>query len=152
FVPVGGQLGQTRDHQLNTLADVGAALSGAMRVPISRLWNMKNGYALCSPEGLNAIAAHIEALGDDDLDDLRALLQIGVHQDVEATEGEGPIRPIVSQAFCSALPVAYTRIPASRWQSFAALILEAAYEATLWAGVLNSRRGASNIVLLTRLG
>ena len=30
--------------------------------------------------------------------------------------------------------------------------LEAAYEATLWAAVLNSRRGTSNIVLLTRLG
>jgi hypothetical protein len=31
-------------------------------------------------------------------------------------------------------------------------VLEAAYEATISAGVLNARRGASNIVLLTRLG
>jgi hypothetical protein len=31
-------------------------------------------------------------------------------------------------------------------------VLEAAYEATLLAAVLNARRGRSNIVLLTRLG
>lgn len=47
-------------------------------------------------------------------------------------------------------------MPSSLWQPFAELVLEAAYEATLWAGVLNARRGtshrASNIVLLTRLG
>ncbi|HRZ52796.1 MAG TPA: hypothetical protein P5284_06440, partial [Candidatus Contendobacter sp.] len=32
------------------------------------------------------------------------------------------------------------------------LVLEAAYEATLLAGILNARRGVSNRVLLTRLG
>jgi hypothetical protein len=31
-------------------------------------------------------------------------------------------------------------------------MLEAAYEATLWAGVRNAQRGLSNIVLLTSLG
>ncbi len=39
-----------------------------------------------------------------------------------------------------------------RWRPFAELVLEAAYEATLWAAVLNAQRGASSIVLLTRLG
>lgn len=38
------------------------------------------------------------------------------------------------------------------WRMFGTLILEAAYEATLLAAVLNARRGASNTVLLTRLG
>jgi hypothetical protein len=32
------------------------------------------------------------------------------------------------------------------------LVLEAAYEATMWAASLNARRGASNIVMLTLLG
>jgi hypothetical protein len=32
------------------------------------------------------------------------------------------------------------------------LILEAAYEATMTAAVLNAERGASNVVLLTQLG
>ena len=59
---------------------------------------------------------------------------------------------LVSQAFCSALPVAYTRIPRSQWQAFASLVLQAAYEATMWAAVHNAQRGASNVVLLTTLG
>jgi hypothetical protein len=45
----------------------------------------------------------------------------------------------VTQVFCSALPVAYTGIPAEQWTACATLVLEGAYEATLWAGVLNTR-------------
>lgn len=58
----------------------------------------------------------------------------------------------VSQIFCSALPVAYGRWPQHQWQAFAQQVLDAANEATLLAGVLNSRQGGSNIVLLTLLG
>src|SRR5450631_3396541 len=50
------------------------------------------------------------------------------------------------EAFCSALPVAYTRVPPSYWEVFASLVLQAAYEATMLAAVLNARRGASNVV------
>ena len=32
------------------------------------------------------------------------------------------------------------------------MVLQAAYEATLWAAVLNAERGVSNVVFLTRLG
>lgn len=34
----------------------------------------------------------------------------------------------------------------------ASLVLQAAYEATMAAAVLNAQRGASNVVLLTELG
>ena len=61
-------------------------------------------------------------------------------------------RPCVSQALCSALPVAYTPIDASRWAPFARLVLEAAYEATMLAAIENAMSGASNVVLLTQLG
>jgi len=44
---------------------------------------------------------------------------------------------------CSALPVAYSGIPASEWAGFATLILEAAYEATVLSAVLNAARGGS---------
>jgi hypothetical protein len=71
---------------------------------------------------------------------------------VEVTEAAGEKRPVVSQAFCSALPVAYTSIAPSRWKAFASLVLEGAYEATLCAAVHNAQRGASNVVLLTSLG
>ena len=74
-------------------------------------------------------------------------------RDVEVTDCEPEQRPLVSQAFCSALPIAYSGLPAaSPWQPFASLVLEAAYEATVWAAVRNAQRGASNVVLLTSLG
>ena len=74
-----------------------------------------------------------------------------LHHDVEVTDAEHSF-PIVSQAFCSALPVAYSQVGRPHWARFASLVLEAAYEATLSAAVLNARRGRSNIVLLTSLG
>jgi hypothetical protein len=72
---------------------------------------------------------------------------------VEVTEAAGDPRRLVSQAFCSALPVAYKRnVPALHWREFGSLVLEAAYEATMAAAVLKARRGISNVVLLTELG
>jgi hypothetical protein len=113
---------------------------------------MQNGYALCTRDGLDAIAAYIKTLPEDDLDALRGKLCVGVHSDVEVTDAEGPTRPIVSQCFCSALPVAYSRVPSNHWEAFATMILEAAYEATLLASVAIAQRGGSNVVFLTRLG
>ena len=48
--------------------------------------------------------------------------------------------------------MAYTRVPPTHWKPFASLVLEAAYEATMLAAVLNKQRGVSNVVLLTLLG
>jgi len=152
FAPTDGRAGQTASRQLNGLADLGEALSSGTKLPISDLWTMKNGYALCNKRGLDAIARYLRTLAPDEIDRLRGKLCIGIHRDVEVTEAAGPKRPKVSQAFCSALPVAYTRVPAPHWELFASLVLEAAYEATLWAAVLNAQRGVSNIVLLTLLG
>ena len=152
FVPIEGSEGQTASRQLDGLADLGAALSSGTKLPVSDLWTMKNGYALCNEAGLDAITRHLRTLAPDEIDVLRGKLRIGVHSDVEATEAVGPKRPQVSQALCSALPVAYSRVPPPSWELFASLVLEAAYEATMWAAVLNAQRGASNVVFLTLLG
>jgi hypothetical protein len=152
FVPVAGGIGQTSTRQIDGLAAVGEALSGTLGRSVETLWQMRNGYALCHQTGLELISAHLAKIGADDLDALRAKLRIGVQTDVEVTEAPGDRRPLVSQAFCSALPVAYTQVSARYWRAFASLVLEAAYEATMWSAVLNARRGASNIVLLTFLG
>jgi hypothetical protein len=152
FAPVGGSDGQTAKRQFDGLADLGEALGEAMNLPVKDIWKMQNGYALCTGAGLDAIAKHLGELQPEPLDSLRGKLRIGVHRDVEVTDATGQPRPLVSQAFCSALPVAYTRVPHSHWEAFASLVLQAAYEATMLAAVLNARRGASNIVLLTQLG
>jgi len=112
---------------------------------------MKNGYALCRGSGLEAIAGLLERSTSDEIDRFRGKLRIGLHHDVEVADAAQPF-PVVSQVFCSALSVAYSQISPQRWSRFAALVLEAAYEATLWAAVLNARRSSSKIVLLTSLG
>lgn len=161
FAPVAGGMGQTAGRQLDALADLGAALQEAigkaLDKPVGPFWEMRNGYALGTRAGLEAITAHLASITQDDMDALRNRLRIGVHSDVEVTDAggrsnpDGHRGPLVSQAFCSALPVAYSRVPEVLWRAFACLVLEAAYEATLWAGVLNARHG-SPVVLLTRLG
>jgi hypothetical protein len=152
FAPVGGDEGQTKDRQLDGLAELGEALSKSLNLPVGALWEMCNGYALCSAAGLDAIAAHIGTLQQDQVDELRGKLRIGIHSDVAVTDAERDPLPLVSQAFCSALPVAYGSVPSARWKPFASLVLEAAYEATMLAAILNKKRGATNIVLLTLLG
>jgi hypothetical protein len=153
FATVEGKEGQTAKRQFDGLADIGGALSSELKSPVGDLWRMQNGYALCTQTGLEAIALHLETHSPDQIDILRGKLHIGIHQDVEVTEAAGPVRPLVSQSFCSALPVAYSSVvPTILWESFASLVLDAAYEATMWAAVANAQRGASNVVLLTFLG
>jgi hypothetical protein len=153
FVNVNGAEGQTKERQLDGLADLGVTLGKALGQPVDALWEMRNGYARCSRAGLDDITKYIRSLQPDQIDLLRGKLRIGLHQNVEVTDRAGthPL-PVVSQAFCSALPVAYSRIPTTHWETFGSLVLEAAYEATIWAAVLSAQRGVSNIVLLTSLG
>src|SRR5450759_4414247 len=141
FAPVGGGYGQTAKRQFDGLANLGKALGEALDQPVEALWEMQNGYALCTRAGLDAIAEHLGELQPKQVDILRSKLCIGIHRDVEVTDAAGESRPLVSQAFCSALPVDYSDVPRSHWESFGSLVLEAAYEATLAATVLNAQRG-----------
>jgi hypothetical protein len=152
FASVDGQPGQTSSRQIDTLAPLGRELAIRLGCSVRDLWAMRNGYALCTPEGLSAISALLRDSSPDTLEQLRGLLAIGLHHQVEVTDLPAAPRQNVSQAFCSALPVAYSRIAAPAWESFARLVLAAAYEATLLAGADQCLLGGSNIVLLTRLG
>jgi hypothetical protein len=110
FAPVGGGYGQTARRQFNGLADLGEALGAALNQPVDALWKMQNGYAQCTRAGLDAIGKHLRTLKPEQVDVPRGKLCIGIHRDVEVTDAAGEDRPLVSQAFCSALPVAYTRV------------------------------------------
>ncbi|RVU46521.1 hypothetical protein [Rubrivivax rivuli] len=159
FAPVPGtpaQQGQTAARQIDTLAPLGAALAAALHRATGReappLWTMRNGYALCRPEGLAVLNPWLRSAPEAERDALRAALCIGLHHGVEVTDLPGPARPRVTQAFCSALPVAYGRGPSAAWEPLARLVLEAAYEATLRAALTQQQAGGSGRVLLTRLG
>ncbi len=148
FVRVQGETGQTSDRQIDCLADIGRELGNTD----NRLWEMKNGYLLASRDGLQAINQKIGALSESGIDRLRGLLRIGIQWNTEVTIDHA--RHLVTQAYCSALPVAYCQqqIPKESWAPFARIVLEAAYEATLCAAILNARLTGNNRVYLTLVG
>lgn len=148
FAPVGDQHGQTQDRQIDTLADLRLSLPGAEGI------RMVNGYALIDEPSLTTIATHLQQADDAHLDHLRGLLRIGVHSDVVVTVPGAPEGHTVTQAYCSALPVSYNRTAGLRqlWQPLSCLVLEAAYEATLHAGLMNAVRTGNPRVYLTILG
>lgn len=152
FAPVDDQIGQSMHRQLDGLADLGIELSTRLDCSVADLWEWRNGYALCTCQGLDLIADQLRAIGPRLADTLAGKLRIGIHRDVEVTDAPSAPRPVVSQAFCSALPVAYGSVPQQHWAAFAQLVLDAAYEATMLEAVINARRGTANIVLLTSLG
>ena len=152
FVPLGNQIGQSSAHQLDALADVSALLATELGVQPTDLWVMKNGYPQATESSVQAIAEWLDNAPDHKLDQLRSSLRIGLHWDVEVTDHPEVLGSSVSQAFCSAIPVSYSKVSARLWHPFARLVLEAAYEATFLAAVRNAARGVSNRLYLTRLG
>ena len=82
LVPVGDQLGQSLNRQIDCLADVGQALGNSR----DSLWTMRNGYALCTQKGLENIDQHLERLPVDEYDQVRSLLRVGLQWDVQVTD------------------------------------------------------------------
>jgi hypothetical protein len=148
LTPLSGAKGQTADRQIDCLRDLGHALGNED----GSLWEMRNGYALLTEPALQQIDRRLRAMDETALDALRGLLRVGLHWDVEVTDvPEGG--QVVSQAFCSAMPVSYQSFRnGAAWERLATLVLEAAYEATLLAAALNRQRGGSGRAYLTRLG
>ena len=146
FVDINGRIGQTADNQIDCLSGIAKLFDNSKH----RLWKMVNGYALPSAEGLEEINRKLESMDEAALDDVRQALQIGLHWDTQVTLGDAS--HTVSQAYCSAMPVAYTNHTKELWAPLAKLVLEAAYEATICAAILNVDRNRNNRLFLTRLG
>lgn len=146
LLPFPDGFGQTAERQVDCLAGLGAALGNAD----DSLWTMRNGYAVATLGGLRRIDERLQALSASELDRLRQLLYVGVQWNVQVTDPG--MTHSVTQVYCSALPVAYCRAPRHVWERFATLVLEAAYESTLLAGVLNIAASGNPLVYLTRLG
>lgn len=146
FVPVDDQTGQTADKQVDCLAETGKLLGNDE----DRLWKMKNGYMQPTSEtALKEISERLRSSAD--LDVFRESLRIGVQSNTEVTDGNAG--HCVTQAFCSALPLgSYTRHDKTLWAPFAELVLEACYESTICASILNFARTGSNKVFLTLVG
>jgi len=146
FALVNGQIGQSESNQIDCLADIGRELGNSD----SRLWQMRNGYALATQTGLIEISNRLRDSNENELDELRKLLRIGVQWNTQVTLKDANHR--VSQAYCSALPVSYSEHSSDLWKEFASLVLEASYEATICTAILNGLSTGNNRVYLTLLG
>ncbi len=146
FVKIGNQLGQTKDNQINCLED----LSKEMKNEELSLWRFQNGYVFSDIEGLRAISEFINNLKTEEYERLKGKLKIGIQWDTEVTIADK--KQIVSQAYCSALPVAYSEVDSEYWEDFARFILEASYEATFYAGLINYAKRGNKKLYLTLLG
>ncbi|MCP4073647.1 MAG: hypothetical protein GY742_18230 [Hyphomicrobiales bacterium] len=152
FVPLGEGYGQTSDRQINTLKPFADALAKNLGCNVSELWFMKNGYLLLNEMSLSKIDQHLLECNEAQLDAYRKLIQIGIHWDVEVTSASTTHNQLVSQVFCSALPVAYNHATRQNWARFARLVLEGTYEATMLAAVVNRNKTAVETLFLTLLG
>ncbi|PQJ79027.1 hypothetical protein [Polaribacter porphyrae] len=146
FVELNGQIGQTRNRQINCLKDIGRALNNKE----FSLWEMKNGYALINQNGILNINKQISKLNNKEREFLKGKLKVGIQWDTEVTIKNA--RHNVSQIYCSALPVSYCQLDTFYYESFARLILEATYEATFYTSIKNLIKFGSNKVFLTLVG
>lgn len=148
FVSVGNAVGQTEHRQINCVKELGDMLGNAD----GSLWTMRNGYALGKEDGLAAVGNKIRAMSESERDQVRQKLRIGVQYNTEVTASTRRPRNMVTQAYCSAFPVGYSEVREETWEPLARLLLEASYEATLRAAVINANNGGSNKVFLTLVG
>jgi hypothetical protein len=146
FVPLEGTIGQTMSNQVDCLEAIGKELNNEK----FELWKMTNGYALVNQKGLLNINKQISNLTNDEREALIGKLKVGIQWNTEVTFNDK--KQLVSQIYCSALPVAYSHIDAIYWELFARIILEATYEATLYAAMVNIQKTNSNKVFLTLVG
>lgn len=152
------QSGQTFDNQIECLRDfeklVGNAEHNYMKV--------LNGYTLAQDVGLENLNKKLEAYEIRQREDLKGKLRVGVQYDVQVTSSSWGTcmldKPdqLVTQVFGSACSVSYSGNSQELWEPIARLILEASYEATLWAAVRSAIRHkggeGSRKVFLTALG
>jgi len=116
FASVNGKIGQSLNNQIDCLSDIGTVLGNKD----NRLWTMKNGYALASKQGLMEINNRLNSSSESEIENLRKLLRIGIQWNTEVTLSDS--KHTISQAYCSALPVAYSQHSIKHWSAFAKMV------------------------------
>lgn len=159
YFAFGPSEGQTAYRQVKNLEEIELLLDNES----NDYFEVMNGYTLSTNKSLAGLA---EALREDDelCAKIRRKLRIGVQADTEvvcsgfgAKMYDGRRREqLVTQAYCSAVSVSYSRCRTDSWEPFARLILEALFEATLYVAAENALRhpkaAGSRKVFLTAVG
>ncbi len=146
FAKINDQIGQTSELQINCLDEIEKDIfkSGA------KLWDMKNGYLLISKDNLITVDNFLNSISQLEIEDLQKKLRVGIQKDTEVTISAS--KQVVSQVYCSALPISYSSLPKNLWENFARLILDATYEATFYAALENYEETENEKLYLTLVG
>lgn len=151
----GETFGQSTDNQINCLIDV---MTQIEKITDEKIVTVKNGYTFSSEEKLEKLNRILSSMTPADISCLMDNLRIGTQFNISVTLGKdrNPLPPnqlqIVSQAFCSAISIAYDKCSTKSWEPFARAVLDASYEATFLAAIVNKNNGGSNKVVLTLVG
>lgn len=135
------QRGQTAANQINNLDE----LEILLRNDEYHYFSVSNGYTFSTNDDLVRLNRYFSELSYSEMNQLRERIKIGLHKDVgvnfksrfEEVVDADDVR--VTQAYCSALSCGYSKEVSdfAMWEPLARLVLEATYEATLWASVAN---------------
>lgn len=124
-----------------------------------KYFTIRNGYTQSTTEGLTKLSKKFDdMISDGTMKGVLDAVKIGVVWDAEAPFEmryrccKPGSTQILCQTYCSAVSCAYTSIKNHLWEPLARLALDGAYEATLWAGVINKSRNGCGDVYLTKLG
>jgi len=147
FASVNDKVGQSADNQIDCLS----LLDKTLNNDENNIWEMSNGYALLKNDGLEILNDQLTKLNNVEIDGLRQLFQIGIQWNTQVTLSNEPDH-LVSQAYCSALPISYSFSDMKLSEPFARLILEAAYEATFCAAIINAQHSGNKSLFLTKIG
>jgi hypothetical protein len=136
-------LGQTSERQINNLWELEEILENSRE----KYWAVRNGYTFSdrdSLQKLNDILSSSTWNSEEKRDELLQHVRIGVHDNVGVTFAERyvPLDPTrldirVTQCYCSALSCAYSGVSNHLWENLARIVLDASYEATIWAAASN---------------
>ena len=146
FVPINNQLGQSENCQINCLEEIEKALDNDS----NSFWEMKNGYSLMDEHGIRKITEIINGLTAKEYEQLKDLLKIGIQWETEVTIA--PSKHLVTQVYCSALPISYCFFNPEHGETFAKFILQASYEATFHVALQNYKQTGCRILYLTMVG
>eukprot|EP00929_Paragymnodinium_shiwhaense_P076685 TRINITY_DN3946_c0_g1_i1.p1 TRINITY_DN3946_c0_g1~~TRINITY_DN3946_c0_g1_i1.p1 ORF type:complete len:349 (+),score=88.70 TRINITY_DN3946_c0_g1_i1:79-1125(+) len=152
-----GKSPQGKNFQVENLDEVEKALDNKN----NNYFNVVSGYTMANSLGLQKLAKALQT-NPSLKNDVMEKLKIGVQEDTQVTSwGFGrklvdmPDQ-LVTQAYCSAISVSYSRCSEKDWEPFARLILESAYMQTMYVAAQNAMRNGekkgSRKVFLTALG
>ena len=155
LVPVNGHNGQNRQHQLNNLDAVQSYLKTKFE---DSFITVKNGYSDSTTSQLRRLNQLLDQ--DQKLSlEIKKRIKVGFHQHTQVVfknrweKVKSKKKFLVSQIYCSALAINYSKVKDTKlWEPLARIILEASYEATLLAGIINFSETGNTDIFLTQLG